>query len=83
MNILYEELRNTRSSSPRKEEPENAVKQRSFDIYEELSAYIENYQLFDLFLKNFHYNMEDMEGPPSLNYLKKVILRKEGLFEDS
>jgi hypothetical protein len=35
-----------------------------------------------LFLKNFHYNLDNIKGSESVNILKKFLLQKEGVFAD-
>lgn len=81
MEVLYEEFKNTRLNKVEKIDDIIEKEERKIDIYEEITAYLNLYNYFDLFFQKFEYNLEHIKGWETLEILKKSILQKEGLFE--
>ncbi|EKE27791.1 MAG: hypothetical protein ACD_3C00149G0002 [uncultured bacterium (gcode 4)] len=82
MDVLYEEFKNTKVKHPDDREEKTEDKKEKIDIYQEITAYLNLYNFFDLFLKNFAYNIDNIKGSESVIILKKFLLQKEGVFAD-
>ncbi|EKE29046.1 MAG: hypothetical protein ACD_2C00242G0003 [uncultured bacterium (gcode 4)] len=82
MDVLYEEFKNTKMKNPEEREEKFENKEDKIDIYQEITAYLNLYNFFDLFLKNFAYNIDNIKGSESVIILKKFLLQKEGVFAD-
>jgi hypothetical protein len=82
MDVLYEEFKNTRLKAVEQKPEERELSVEKIDIFQELTAYLNLYNFFDLFLKKFHYNLDNIKGSESVNILKKFLLQKEGVFAD-
>lgn len=80
LDVLYEELKNTKT---KKEEKIEILKPQRFDIYEEIVGYLVVYKYFDLFFEKFEYNLDDINDGDSYAMLKKVLLKREEFFGDS